>query len=58
MKVVKERILRSIVKVAENAVGNDDKNWPPSCIGYIYQPKRPVRSSSEVEVTKKTKVFR
>lgn len=49
MKEIKEKILRSIVKMAENTVQMNGKDWPPPCIGYIYQPKRPTKSFSEVK---------
>ncbi|MGN1313603.1 MAG: cyclic lactone autoinducer peptide [Lachnospiraceae bacterium] len=41
MKSLKEKIMKGIVKMAESTAKMDGAYWPPSCIGYIYQPKRP-----------------
>lgn len=41
MKKVKENVLKGMVKAAENVAKADGSGWPPSCIGYIYQPRRP-----------------
>lgn len=43
MKNVKETILKGMVKVVESVVNVDGSGWPPQCIGYIYQPKRPIK---------------
>lgn len=42
MKKMKEKMLKSAVKTAERVVKAGGYSWPP-CIGYIYQPKRPVQ---------------
>ncbi|MCM1160212.1 MAG: cyclic lactone autoinducer peptide [Roseburia sp.] len=44
MKKGKEKILKAMVKLAEAEVKDSYLYWPPRCIGYIYQPKRPKRS--------------
>lgn len=46
MKKGKEKILKAMVKLAEAEVKVKDSYlyWPPRCIGYIYQPKRPKRN--------------
>lgn len=41
MKDLKKKVLKAIGKVAETGIKNVDSSWPPACIGYIYQPKRP-----------------
>ena len=41
MKKLKKKLLKGAVKLAENTVKSDVSGWPPPCVGYIYQPKRP-----------------
>lgn len=47
MKKAKEKVLKVMVNMAENVVKKDGSGWPPPCIGYIYQPKRPKRKSEK-----------
>lgn len=47
MKKVKEKILKAIAETAIREFGGDGSTWPPPCIGYIYQPKRPKKSEKE-----------
>lgn len=42
MKQEVMKLLAKVVKI-EAGVGNIG-GWPPPCIGYIYQPKRPKRT--------------
>lgn len=42
MKKMKEKILKGVVKTTEKVVKAGGDGWPP-CIGYIYQPKRPIQ---------------
>lgn len=43
MKELKKKILKTVVKAVESKSGSAD--WPPHCIGYIYQPKRPKKQN-------------
>ena len=38
---VKSNLLKAIGKVVEVKAGVNDKQWPPYCTGFLYQPKRP-----------------
>ena len=42
MKKMKEKVLKCVIKTAERVAKTGGDGWPP-CIGYIYQPKRPVQ---------------
>lgn len=39
--LVKDNLLKVVGKVVEARAGANDKTWPPICIGFLYQPKRP-----------------
>lgn len=41
MNKTKKKVLKAIAYVAKKVVNVDGSGWPPPCIGYIYQPKRP-----------------
>lgn len=43
MKKTKEKVLKVMVRAAEKVVKADGSGWPPVCLGFIYQPKRPKR---------------
>ena len=49
-----DKLTKKILKVAcKNIRKKGDKNngWPPPCIGYLYQPQRPV-GMSKLELSK------
>lgn len=41
MNKLKKQVLKGILKLATANVNPESKGWPPLCVGYIYQPKRP-----------------
>ena len=41
MKSIKKKVLKAIGKVAEVEANVNAKDWPPLCMGILYQPKRP-----------------
>lgn len=45
MKKLKKVVLQAVGKLAEVEANIVSAKWPPSCIGYIYQPKRPVKKT-------------
>lgn len=38
---VKVNLLKAVEKVVEVRVDLNGKMWPPICIGFLHQPKRP-----------------
>lgn len=40
MKELKKKVLNVVGKLAE-AESKGDLRWPPTCIGYLNQPRRP-----------------
>lgn len=47
MQKVKEYVLKTVVKAVEKEVRSNGDGWPPPCIGFIYQPKRPKKEISK-----------
>lgn len=47
MKHVKEGVIKAVIKAAEKEVRGNGDGWPPQCIGFIYQPKRPEKKNKE-----------
>ncbi len=41
MKIFKERVLKTVVKMAEFEANVSNAKWPPTCVGLLHQPKRP-----------------
>lgn len=37
----RKTVLQVVEKIARAKVLLDDKQWPPTCIGILHQPKRP-----------------
>lgn len=54
MKKMKEKVLKCVIKTAERVAKTGGDGWPP-CIGYIYQPKRPVQLKAPKNDVKNTK---
>lgn len=43
MNNLQKTFLKVIVKAAIANANMKSRDWPPLCVGYIYQPKRPKR---------------
>lgn len=41
MKLLKRESLKLLKKVTKTVVKQKAEEWPPSCLGLTYQPKRP-----------------
>ena len=41
MKQIKRNSLKVLKNVTETVVKQKSEEWPPSCCGLFYQPKRP-----------------
>lgn len=52
MNKAKSKVLEQVVKIANATTKVDKSGWPPPCIGFIYQPKRP-KLNDEVEEQEK-----
>lgn len=46
--MLKDNMLQLIAKVAEVESNVVCYGWPPPCMGFIYQPKRPKRKDKEI----------
>lgn len=44
---LKQNVLKVIGKLAEVETGIKIPGWPPPCITYSYQPKRPMKKKEE-----------
>jgi len=40
-KSVKKNVLQAVVKMAEIEANEKNAIWPPICVGFVHQPKRP-----------------
>lgn len=47
MKKAKEQKKRVISRVMTKVAANEAREWPPVCIGLVYQPTRPQRQMAE-----------
>ena len=46
MKHTSRQLLQKLnEKIQKRAMGNE--NWPPTCLGVFYQPKRPVEDKEK-----------
>lgn len=43
MKKNESRILKMAGKLAKAEAKKTNAGWPPPCIGFLHQPKRPVK---------------
>lgn len=39
-----KRVLKGICKIIQLEGKEHKGGWPPPCVGYVYQPKRPRKS--------------
>lgn len=44
MQKTKEVVLKAVERIARMEVSSNSKQWPPVCMGILYQPKRPKRT--------------
>ena len=51
MKKAKEQKKRVISRVITKVAENEAREWPPVCIGLVYQPARPQRQMTEKDDT-------
>ena len=47
MKKANERKKRVISRLMTKVAENEAREWPPVCIGFVYQPVRPQRQMTE-----------
>lgn len=46
---LENRCLDMVSKMIEYKVRKENRQWPPVCLGLIYQPKRPMKMRKEVK---------
>ncbi len=42
-KSIKKNVLKAVVKMADFEANGGNAIWPPICVGFVHQPKRPKR---------------
>lgn len=45
MNKMSKKVLEKICKIAQAEAKEHKGIWPPPCVGYAYQPKRPKQKS-------------
>ena len=46
MKTVKSKANALLRRATEKMVRHEVAGWPPDCVGFLYQPKRPKQQDS------------
>lgn len=41
-------VLKAVERIARKEVQKNCYNWPPDCMGFFYQPKRPKNVKKEI----------
>ncbi len=47
MKIPKDWLKHSSQKIISKMVQGEAREWPPGCIAFIYQPKRPENKAEQ-----------